>query len=82
MQKPGKRSFAGKARKCSFCLHKQDENGNYIDLPACAKTCIGKAIHFGDLKDANGELQSLLKARKHIRRLEEAGTDPNVYYLT
>jgi molybdopterin-containing oxidoreductase family iron-sulfur binding subunit len=81
MQQPAKRTLAGKARKCSFCLHKQDAEGNYTDLPACAKTCMGKAIHFGDLNDPDGELQKLLKTRKHIRRLEEKGTEPNVYYL-
>lgn len=88
MQKPSKRSFVGKARKCTFCLHKQDENGNYLDLPACVKTCMGRALHFGDLGDPNGkclahgeELQALLKSRKNMRRLEEAGTEPNVYYL-
>jgi len=81
MQKPGKRIFAGKARKCSFCLHKQDESGDYVNLPACAKTCMGKAIRFGDLNDPNGELQTLLKTRKHMRRKVEEGTEPNVYYL-
>jgi molybdopterin-containing oxidoreductase family iron-sulfur binding subunit len=82
MEKPAKRIFRGKSRKCSFCLHKQDADGNYTDLPACAKTCMGRAIHFGDLNDPDGELQKLLKSRKHIRRLEEKGTEPNVYYLT
>lgn len=81
MQKPGSRSFANKSRKCSFCVHKQDEKGEYVNLPACAKTCMGKAIHFGDLNDPAGELQALLRSRKHMRRLEDAGTEPNVYYL-
>ncbi|MBI2839009.1 MAG: 4Fe-4S dicluster domain-containing protein [Acidobacteria bacterium] len=81
MQVPGKRITANQARKCSFCLHKQDESGNYVSLPACAKTCMGKAIHFGDLNDPNGELQTLLKGRKYMRRLEDKGTAPNVYYL-
>lgn len=81
MQKPGKAAFKGKSRKCAFCVHKQDEKGDYVNLPACAKTCMGKAIHFGDLNDPNGELQALLKARKHMRLKEEEGTEPNVYYL-
>ena len=81
MQKPAGRIFAGKSRKCTFCVHKQDADGSYADLPACAKTCMGRAIHFGDLNDPKGELQSLLNSRKHIRRLEEKGTEPNVYYL-
>ncbi|MBI4357045.1 MAG: 4Fe-4S dicluster domain-containing protein [Gammaproteobacteria bacterium] len=89
MEKPGKRVWVGKARKCTFCVHKQDKNGDYIDLPACVKTCMGKAIHFGDLGDPNGKclahgegLQELLKTRKHMRLKEEEGTGPNVYYLT
>lgn len=81
MQVPGKRISEDKARKCTFCLHKQDENGEYTDLPACAKTCMGHAIHFGDLDDPDGELQQLLKSRKSLRLKEEAGTEPNVYYL-
>jgi molybdopterin-containing oxidoreductase family iron-sulfur binding subunit len=82
MQKPSERIFSNKSRKCSFCLHKQYENGEYVNLPACAKTCMGKAIHFGDLGDPDGELQTLLKTRKNMRLKEEAGTGPNVYYLT
>lgn len=82
MQKPAERIFSGKSRKCSFCLHKQDGDGEYVNLPACAKTCMGRAIHFGDLNDPKGELQNLLKTRKHIRLKEEAGTEPGVYYLT
>ena len=72
----------GKVRKCTFCLHKQDDQGNYTSLPACAQTCMGKAIHFGDLDDATSEVSQLLKKRKWMRLKEEAGTEPNVYYLT
>ena len=81
MAKPGALVWKGKSRKCTFCLHKQDESGNYVNLPACAKTCMGKAIRFGDLNDPNGELQTLLKTRKYMRRKVEEGTEPNVYYL-
>lgn len=72
----------GKVRKCTFCLHKQDEKGEYTALPACVQTCMGKAIHFGDLNDASSEVAQLLKKRKWMRLKEEAGTEPNVYYLT
>jgi molybdopterin-containing oxidoreductase family iron-sulfur binding subunit len=71
----------GKARKCTFCLHKQDEQGNYTKLPACVETCMGKAIHFGDFNDPASELNQLLKTRKSMRIKEELGTQPNVYYL-
>ncbi|GIW13283.1 MAG: 4Fe-4S ferredoxin [Tepidiforma sp.] len=79
------RSPEGNVRKCTFCLHLQDENGEYDKAagrwPACAKTCTGKAIHFGDLNDPNSEVSQLLKERQAIRLKEELGTEPNVYYL-
>lgn len=71
-----------KVRKCTFCLHRQDDDGNYISMPACAQTCMAKAIHFGDLNDRESEVSRLLRTRKWMRLKEEAGTEPNVYYLT
>jgi Fe-S-cluster-containing dehydrogenase component len=72
-------------RKCSFCLHLQDENGEYDReagrWPACAKTCPGHAIHFGDLDDPESEVSLLLRERNAIRLKEELGTKPSVYYL-
>jgi len=72
---------AGFSRKCTFCMHRQDANGDYTEPTACAQTCTGKAIHFGDLNDPEGELQTLLRTRKSMRLKEEAGTGPSVYYL-
>lgn len=75
----------GNVRKCTFCLHLQDEEGKYNKAegrwPACAKTCTGKAIHFGDFNDPNSEVSILLRERQYIRLKEELGTSPNVYYL-
>jgi len=72
-------------RKCTFCLHLQDEAGAYSRAegrwPACAKTCTGHAIHFGDLSDPAAEASRLLRERRAVRIKEELGTDPNVYYL-
>lgn len=74
-----------KVRKCTFCLHLQDRNGKYNRAegrwPACAKTCTGHAIHFGDLNDPQSEVSKLLRERKNFRFKEEQGTEPNVYYL-
>jgi len=70
-----------KARKCTFCLHKQDEAGNYGSPPACALTCMGRAIHFGDLDDPASGLQQMLVERNWTRLNEEKGTEPSVYYL-
>lgn len=79
------RSPEGNVRKCTFCLHRL-ANGL---SPACAETCIGHAIHFGDLHDpeakctVHGErLRELLAARSHMRLKEELGNEPAVYYLT
>jgi molybdopterin-containing oxidoreductase family iron-sulfur binding subunit len=79
------KSPEGNVRKCTFCLHLQDENGEYDKAagrwPACAKTCTGKAIHFGDLDDSESEVSRLLMQRQAVRLKEELGTEPNVYYL-
>jgi molybdopterin-containing oxidoreductase family iron-sulfur binding subunit len=75
----------GNVRKCTFCMHLQDQDGRYDQAagrwPACAKTCSGHAIHFGDFNDANSEVSQLLRERRAMRLKEELGTEPNVYYL-
>ncbi len=84
-QREDGKSPIGNARKCTFCLHLQDEQGKYDKAagrwPACAKTCTGKAIHFGDFNDPESEVSRLLTDRQAIRLKEELGTEPNVYYL-
>ena len=78
-------SPVGNVRKCTFCMHLQDAEGKYDQAagrwPACAKTCTGKAIHFGDFMDPNSEVSRLLRERPAVRLKEELGTQPNVYYL-
>jgi len=84
-KRKNKQSPVGNVRKCTFCLHLQDEEGKYNKeegrWPACAKTCTGKAIHFGDLNDPNSEVTVLLRERQYMRLKEELGTSPNCYYL-
>ncbi len=84
-KREGGKSPEGNVRKCTFCLHLQDENGKYDKAagrwPACAKTCTGKAIHFGDFNDPESEVSILLTQRQAVRLKEELGTEPNVYYL-
>ena len=79
------KSPIGNVRKCTFCLHLQDEKGEYSReegrWPACAKTCTGKAIIFGDFNDPNSEVNILLREHNYVRLKEELGTEPNVYYL-
>jgi molybdopterin-containing oxidoreductase family iron-sulfur binding subunit len=75
----------GNVRKCTFCLHLQDAEGKYDKAagrwPACAKTCTGKAIFFGDFNDPDSDVSRLLAQRQPVRLKEELGTEPNVYYL-
>jgi molybdopterin-containing oxidoreductase family iron-sulfur binding subunit len=75
----------GNVRKCTFCLHLQDEEGRYDQAagrwPACARTCTGRAILFGDLEDPESEVSRLLRERPTVRLKEELGTEPNVHYL-
>ena len=84
MRVPG-RSPIGNVRKCTFCLHLQDEQGEYDRdggrWPACAKTCPGHAIIFGDLDDPDSEAATILRERNAVRIKEELGTEPSVYYL-
>lgn len=71
------RSPVGNARKCHFCIHRVYRGM----LPACAETCIGRAIHFGDLDDPESVVAQLAVQRPSIRLKEELGTEPSVYYL-
>lgn len=75
----------GNVRKCTFCAHLQDENGKYGKAegrwPACAKTCTGHAIHFGDFNDSESDVSRLIRERRTIRFKEELGTEPNIYYV-
>jgi molybdopterin-containing oxidoreductase family iron-sulfur binding subunit len=78
-------SPAGNVRKCTFCLHLQDQDGRYDKgagrWPACAKTCTGHAIFFGDFNDPESEVSKLVRERQPVRLKEELGTEPNVHYL-
>jgi Fe-S-cluster-containing dehydrogenase component len=78
-------SPVGNVRKCTFCLHLQDSEGRYDKAagrwPACAKTCTGHAIFFGDFNDPDSEVSKLVRERQPVRLKEELGTEPNVHYL-
>jgi molybdopterin-containing oxidoreductase family iron-sulfur binding subunit len=66
----------GVMEKCTFCVHRLEKGL----LPACADVCPVNAIHVGDLDDPNSEVSRLLQKRSSFRLLEEAGTDPRIYY--
>ncbi|MBI3456732.1 MAG: 4Fe-4S dicluster domain-containing protein [Candidatus Rokubacteria bacterium] len=75
----------GNVRKCTFCVHLQDAEGRYDKAagrwPACAKTCTGHAIFFGDFNDPDSDVSRLVRERQSVRLKEELGTEPNVHYL-
>jgi molybdopterin-containing oxidoreductase family iron-sulfur binding subunit len=80
---PEKRRTAGGGQikgvmeKCTFCVHRLEK-----DLPtACANVCPTQAIAFGDLDDPESEVSRLIREKPHFRLLEEAGTNPRVYYI-
>jgi molybdopterin-containing oxidoreductase family iron-sulfur binding subunit len=79
------KSPIGNVRKCTYCVHLQDAQGRYDKAagrwPACAKTCTGKAIQFGDLGDPGTEVSRLLRERQSVRLKEDLGTGPSVHYL-
>jgi len=84
-KRENKKSPIGNVRKCTSCLHRI-----YNGIPpACAASCMGNAIHFGDLANPDAKcmvhgvnLQEML-ARRHYRVLkEETGNAPRVYFLT
>jgi len=49
-------------------------------MPACVEASNG-AIAFGDLEDPESDVRKLLKENFTIRRKQELGTEPSVYYI-
>lgn len=67
----------GVMEKCTFCVHRLEKGL----APACVEVCPVKAIHLGDLDDPDSNVSRLLQSRASFRLLEEAGTEPRVYYV-
>ncbi|RJP66205.1 MAG: 4Fe-4S dicluster domain-containing protein [Ignavibacteriales bacterium] len=68
----------GYADKCTFCIHRVEKG---LD-PACVSVCPTHCMYFGDLDDPNSEVSKLLSSRNNHPLLSEAGTKPQIYYLT
>lgn len=79
----------GVAQKCTFCVDVIDAGvaagltpGRDPDAtPACANSCISRALAFGDADDPNSNVSRLLAENSHFRMHEDAGTRPGFYYL-
>jgi Fe-S-cluster-containing dehydrogenase component len=74
-QQEGK--IKGTVSKCNLCLDRLETG----DLPLCVLTCPAKARFFGDLDDPKSEVAKLIVSHGGYQLLQEAGTDPAVYYL-
>jgi Fe-S-cluster-containing dehydrogenase component len=68
----------GYVDKCTFCIHRVEKGQN----PACVDVCPTKCLHFGDLDNPNSEVSLALKDRKWKVLAPEAGTKPQLYFLT
>jgi len=68
---------SGIVEKCILCAHRLAE----CKQPYCVDSCPSKARVVGDLDDANSKVSILLKTYSVERLKEEAGTEPNVYYI-
>jgi len=66
----------GVVEKCNFCAERLAVG----KLPACVEASNG-ALAFGDLYDPESEVRKLLKTNYTIRRKQNLGTEPSVYYI-
>ena len=70
-------ALANTGRKCHFCLHRLEAEL----LPACVSTCIGGAMHFGDVNDPDSLVSRLRREHRSLGVNADAGTRPRVFYL-
>lgn len=66
----------GVVEKCNFCAERLAVG----EMPACVEASNG-AIAFGDLQDPHSDVRELLKENYTIRRKQNLGTEPAVYYI-
>lgn len=83
----------GVVEKCSMCVQRIQEKKQEAKLAgrmiedgeiktACAQSCPGNAIVFGDMNDPNSRISKLFKDGRNYHLLEELHTLPSVGYLT
>lgn len=66
----------GVVEKCNFCAERLAVG----KMPACVEASNG-ILAFGDLDDPESEVRQLLKENYTIRRKQDLGTEPSVYYI-
>jgi len=66
----------GVVEKCNFCAERLAVGKQ----PICVEVSEG-ALVFGDLEDPQSEVRQLLKENYAIRRKQNLGSNPSVYYL-
>jgi len=66
----------GVVEKCNFCAERLAVGKQ----PACVEVSNG-ALVFGDLEDPQSKVRQLLKENYAIRRKQNLGSNPSVYYL-
>ncbi|MCP4116520.1 MAG: twin-arginine translocation signal domain-containing protein [Desulfobacteraceae bacterium] len=66
----------GVVEKCNLCAERLAKG----QQPACVEVSEG-AIVVGDLEDPSSEVRALLNEKYSIRRKQELGTEPSVYYI-
>jgi molybdopterin-containing oxidoreductase family iron-sulfur binding subunit len=82
----------GVMEKCTFCVQRIRDAENDARLedrgvrdgeitPACAATCPGEAIVFGNLRDPNARVSRVAASGRGYRVLEHLNTQPGVVYL-
>jgi phenylacetyl-CoA:acceptor oxidoreductase 27-kDa subunit len=79
----------GVAQKCTFCKDRVDAGlarglTPGVDpeaTPACSAACIAQAIQFGDFKDPQSNVSTLVRDNPHFQLNAELGTDPQIKYL-
>jgi len=66
----------GVVEKCNFCAERLAVGL----IPACVEVSEGK-LTFGDLYDPESEVRELIRTNYTIRRKQQLGTEPAVYYI-
>jgi molybdopterin-containing oxidoreductase family iron-sulfur binding subunit len=82
----------GVMEKCTFCVQRIRDAENHARLdgrgvrdgeivPACAQTCPGEAIVFGNMRDPSSRVRQIAESGRAYRVLDQLNTQSAVVYL-